>query len=57
MEPATTAMLIKLGGELGAMLIRTLRAAGRPELAEEIRVILSRSDANFGSVVDWSERP
>lgn len=56
MEPATTAMLIKLGGELGAMLIRTFRAAGKPELAEEIRVILSRSDANFQSVADWSER-
>lgn len=56
MEPATTALLIKLGGELGAMLIRTLRAAGRNEDAEEIRAILSRSDANFQSVADWSER-
>ena len=56
MEPATTAMLIKLGGELGAVLIKTLRAAGRPDVAEEIRVILSRSDANFQSVADWAER-
>lgn len=51
MDPASTAILIRVAGELAASLIGVLRAGGKQDEAAAIELILKRSDDVWARVL------